>query len=82
MVMAYSLMVYAGIEHKIRNKVTGNRTVLSRYEKENDSETNSTLGVPYLRHLKMEETDIIVGLELHYQQLIEILGPDYASFYS
>jgi len=84
-VMTCSLMVYAGIEHKIRTKLQATEPFYSDMKKKMTQKPTAHwmfLTFEGIHHLKMGETDIIVGFEPHHQRLIEILGPDYASFYS
>ena len=85
MVMTCSLMIYAGIEHKIRTKLQTTEPFYPDMKKKTTQKPTARwvfLTFEGIHHLKMGETDIIVGLEPHHQLLIEILGPNYASFYS
>lgn len=85
MVMTCSLMVYAGIEHKIRTQLQATEPFYPDMKKKTTQKPTARwvfLTFEGIHHLKMGDNNMIVGLEPHHQRLIEILGPNYASFYS
>ena len=86
MIMTLSLLVYAGLEHKIRQQLAQSETFFPSMVK------NKTTSKPTARwvFLKFEGIDLleindqrfITGLQVHQTQLLKLLGQIYESLYS